>query len=61
MNKEIMTGEASRIVGCDRRTLGLRAEKLNIKPSRVIDGKAIYWLSDIEKIAKIYKEKRKSK
>lgn len=52
----IMTGEASRLAGCDRRTFKKHADKLKIKPiGNVEGGKAVYRRKDADKVIHAYK------
>ncbi len=58
----VMTGEAARIAGCDRRTFQAWAKKLKVKPMAVLKGnKEVYKLEDAEKIAKAYQAFQKEK
>lgn len=56
----VMTGEASQILGCDRRTFILWATKLKIAPAAIVNGKHLYLRKDVEKVEKAFKEKKKS-
>jgi DNA-binding transcriptional MerR regulator len=48
----LMTGEAARICGVDRRTFIAWADRLNILPAAKPQGRALYERKDVDRIAK---------
>lgn len=52
----VMTGEASQLAGCDRRTFIQWAERLNVHPAASLKGgKLVYKREDVNKVVKAYK------
>lgn len=57
----LMTGEAARICGVDRRTFMAWAEKKGILPAAVAEGRSLFERRDVERISKLIKESRQNK
>lgn len=57
----LMSGAAARICGVDRRTFFKKAERWGIKQEAVVEGKALYKRSDIEKMAERIRKERKER
>lgn len=57
----VMTGEAARICGVDRRTFLARAKVLGILPVAAPGGRAIYDRKDVDRIAKRIKSDKEAK
>lgn len=57
----IMTGEAARICGVDRRTFLSWAKKINVLPAAAPGGRACYERKEVERIAKAIRSDREKK
>lgn len=57
----VMSGEAARICGVDRRTFWKKVELWAVKPEATVEGKSLYKRSDIEKMAERIRKERKEK
>lgn len=57
----VMTGEAARICGVDRRTFLVKAKLYGILPVAAPGGREIYDRKDVEKIGKKIKSDREAK
>lgn len=57
----VMSGEAARICGVDRRTFLAKAEKMGILPVAMPNGRAIYERKDVDRIAKRIKMEKEAK
>lgn len=57
----VMTGEAARICGVDRRTFLARADREGILPVGMPGGRAIYERKDVEKLAKRIKTEKEER
>ena len=59
--KLVMMGKAARICDVDRRTLLRRIEKGDLRPIDSLDGRMIFNLEDVEKLAKKIKADKAAK
>jgi len=57
----VMTGEAARICGVDRRTFLVKAQKYNTLPVAAPGGRTIWLRKDVDKIARLIKNEKESK
>jgi hypothetical protein len=57
----LMTGEAARICGVDRRTFLAKAAKYGVLPIAAPNGRALYERKDVDKVSKRIKAEKDSK